>query len=101
MPFFAFISILSLVFYLFYKVKYVRSRLPFERKWLAAKCSISLGAFVLFFGVNQLFLFDTTVTYIVAAVFIILGGMNVWGGFKAYRFFLPMAIEEAENQQNA
>ena len=96
MPIFAFIIILSFVFYIYYKVKYVRSKMPIERKWLSAKSSIALGLFVLFFGINQLTLFDETVTYVVAAIFIIIGGLSVYGGIKAYRFFLPLAIEEAE-----
>lgn len=100
MPVFAILVVFALAFYLFYKVKYFRSKLPVERKWLSAKSSIALGIFVAFFGINQLFLFDSTVTYIVAAVFIIVGFLSVWAGYKAYKFFLPLAIDEAEKMQN-
>ncbi|WP_210364935.1 YtpI family protein [Bacillus sp. REN3] len=96
MPILAALIVISFVFYIYYKVKYVRSRRPAERKWLSAKSSIALGLFVALFGVNQLFLFHTTVTYIVASIFIIIGSMSAWAGFKAYKYFLPIAAKEAE-----
>ena len=88
--------ILSLAFYVFYKIKSVRTHLPMEKKWISGKSSIALGAFVAFFGINQLFLFQSTVTYIVAAVFILMGSISLIGGYKMYKFYLPYAIEEAE-----
>ena len=96
MPIFAVLIIISLVFYLFYKVKSIRSHFPMEKKWISGKSSIALGAFVAFFGINQLFLFQSTVTYIVAVVFILIGGISLVGGYKIYKFYLPYAIEEAE-----
>ena len=95
MPFLVFFIIICFSMYVYYKIKYVRCRRPVEKKWLQAKSSIALGAFVALFGINQLFLFDTTVTYIVAAVFILVGGLSVFGGAKAYRHYLPHAIKEA------
>ena len=88
--------ILSLAFYVFYKIKSVRTHLPMEKKWISGKSSIALGTFVAFFGINQLFLFQSTVTYIVAAVFILMGSISLIGGYKMYKFYLPYAIEEAE-----
>lgn len=99
MPIFVLFIVVSLAFYVFYKIKYVRSNRPAERKWLTAKSGISLGLFVTFFGVNQLFLFQSTVTYIVAAVFILLGGLNIWNGIKAYNHYLPYAQKEAMEAQ--
>lgn len=96
MPVLVVLIVLSFIFYIFYKVKYVRSRRPAERKWISAKSSIALGLFVALFGVNQLFLFQTTVTYIVAAIFIIIGTLSIWAGMKAYRYYLPLAASEAE-----
>lgn len=98
MPILVLLIVLSFVFYIFYKIKYIRSRRPAERKWLSAKSSIALGVFVALFGLNQLFLFQTIVTYIVGAIFIIIGSISVWGGIKAYKFYLPHAAKEAEEQ---
>lgn len=96
MPILVIFIILSLAFYIFYKVKFVRSRQPVEKKWISSKSSMALGLFIALFGINQLFLFQTTVTYIVAVIFIIMGILSVWSGWKAYKYFLPLAIEEAE-----
>lgn len=96
MPIFVLLIVLSFVFYIFYKIKYVRSKRPAERKWLSAKSSIALGLFVALFGINQLFLFQTTITYIVGAIFIVMGSLSVWGGIKAYKFYLPHAAKEAQ-----
>ncbi len=96
MPVLAFIILVSLIFYVLYKVRYFRTRLPMERKWLSAKSSIALGVFVTTFGVNRLFLENNTVTYFISAVFIIVGAISLYSGIRAYRFFLPLAIDEAE-----
>lgn len=57
---------------------------------------MALGLFVSLFGINQLFLFQSTITYMVAVIFIIIGGLSIWSGWKSYRYFLPLAIKEAE-----
>ncbi|OCA91374.1 hypothetical protein A8F94_05820 [Bacillus sp. FJAT-27225] len=100
MPVLVFIIIFSLALYVYFKVKYVRSRRPAERLWLTSKSGIALGTFVMAFGINQLFLFQTTVTYIVAAIFIFLGAINIWSGIKSYKFYLPHAIKEAEGENS-
>ncbi|WP_338470492.1 YtpI family protein [Niallia sp. XMNu-256] len=99
MPIFVILIVFSLVFYLFYKTKYFRSKLPAEKRWLSAKSSIALGSFVGLFGINQLFLYQTTVTYIIAGIFIVLGAINVRAGIKAYKYFLPLAAEEVRETQ--
>lgn len=97
MPVFVILIVIAFSFYIFYKIKSIRTKLPMEKKWISGKSSIALGSFVFFFGLNQLFLFQTTMTYIVAAVFIIIGLLSILGGVKVYKHFLPYAIEEAEH----
>ncbi len=96
MPVLVILIVISLAFYLVYKVKYVRSKRPAERKWISAKSSIALGLFVALFGVNQLFLNGNTVTYIVAGIFILIGGFSIYAGLKAYKYYLPLAAKEAQ-----
>ncbi|WP_053367378.1 YtpI family protein [Bacillus sp. FJAT-27245] len=98
MPILVILIVFSLAFYVFYKIKYVRSTKPAERKWISAKSGIALGLFVLTFGLNQLYLNHSKVAYIIAAIFIILGGINIWSGIKAYKFYMPYAIKEAEGK---
>jgi uncharacterized membrane protein len=97
MPVLVFFIVISFAFYIFYKIKYVRSNRPAEKKWLSAKSGITLGLFVCLFGINQLFLYHTTTTYVVAAIFILLGGLSAWSGLRAYKYYRPYAAQEAEN----
>lgn len=55
MPIFVILIIVSFSFYIFYKVKFFRSKQPAERQWISAKSRIALGSFVAIFGLNQLF----------------------------------------------
>jgi hypothetical protein len=96
MPLLVMLIVISFAMYVFYKIKYVRSSRPIERKWLSTKSSIALGLFIALFGLNQLFLYQTTITYIISGLFILLGALNAFSGFKAYKHYLPFAIQEAE-----
>lgn len=88
---------LLFAFYLFYKTKYFRSNRLVEKKWLSAKSNIALGLFVSLFGINHLiFISESKVSYIVAALFIIYGAVFTWIGFKKYKHYHPFAIEEAK-----
>ncbi len=88
--------VLTLTFYIFYKVRQVRSNRPMEKKWLSAKASIALGFFIALFGINQLFIYQMTITYVISAIFIVIGLGSCWAGWKMYRHVLPFAIREAE-----
>jgi Ca2+/Na+ antiporter len=96
MSVFVVLIVLLFALYLFYKTKYFRSNRPVEKKWLSAKSTIALGLFVFLFGINSIFISQTTLTWIVAALFMCIGGLNVWSGFKQYKHYLPFAIEESE-----
>lgn len=90
------VIVLSFIFYLFYKVQYVRSRRPMEKKWLSAKSSFVLGLFVGLFGLNTLLIQQTTTSYIIAAIFILYGFASMIAGYKMYKHYLPFARQEAD-----
>lgn len=96
MPILVILFVFAFVFYIFFKAKYFRTRMPAEKKWVQSKASICLGFFVAVFGLNQFFLNQTTVAYLVGSIFILLGAFHIWGGIKSYKHFLPLAVEEAE-----
>ncbi|AGT33089.1 membrane protein [Geobacillus genomosp. 3] len=96
MPVLVIFIIFFFSFYVYYKIRYVRAQRPMERQFYSAKSSTALGLFVALFGINQLFLYQTTVTYLISAIFIALGFGSAWAGFRAYRHYLPQAVEEAE-----
>ncbi|UOY94290.1 YtpI family protein [Ectobacillus sp. JY-23] len=93
---FVFLIIVSFVLYLFYKTRYFRTQRPMEKRWLSGKSGIALGLFVAFFGLNQFFVWDTTTSRVVGAIFLIYGGLVAYNGFRQYKHFLPLAIKEAE-----
>lgn len=95
MPFLVILIIFSLSFYIYYKIKYVRSKRPMEKKMLNGQSSVALGLFVALFGVNQLFLYDTTITYIIAGIFILIGSASAWVGYRTFRHHIPYAQQEA------
>lgn len=99
MPFLVFFIVFSFSFYVFYKIKYVRSKRPMEKKMLNGKSSMALGIFVTLYGVNQIILYDTTITYIIAAVFILIGAMSLWVGYRTYRHHVPYVIRETEEME--
>ncbi|WP_129727821.1 MULTISPECIES: YtpI family protein [Bacillaceae] len=96
MPVLAVFIVVSFMFYLFYKTKYFRTHRPMEKRWLSGKSSMALGLFVLLFGLNQFFVHLSTVSIIVGVLFILIGGASAYNGFRQYKHFLPLAIEEAE-----
>lgn len=96
MPVFVIIIVFSLMFYLYYKIKFFRSKNRNEKKWLSAKSSIALGTFVLFFGVNRMFITQTTLSIVIGLIFIIVGSVSIWTGIKAYKFYLPHVLKEKD-----
>ncbi|WP_270179569.1 YtpI family protein [Alkalihalobacillus sp. CinArs1] len=97
MPIFFILIIFSIVFYLFYRVKSFRSHGVATKEWLNSKASIALGLFLIFFAINSFTIYITMVTYIVGAVFILLGLVNVVVGYKKYKHYQPFAIQEYES----
>ncbi|PJK17388.1 hypothetical protein CQS04_00455 [Chryseomicrobium excrementi] len=91
--------IISIVWYFYFKTKQFRTDLPIRKKWYAAKSGICLGAFVFLFGLNYLFLFPDTITYIVAAVFLVLGGYMAVHNYKASKHYGKFVQEEWDLNQ--
>lgn len=96
MPILVFCIIMSLSFYVFFKIKQIRTRMPMEKRMRKGQTGMTLGLFVGLFGINLLYLFSSAISYTVAIVFILIGGANAIRGFKYYRYHLPYAIREAE-----
>jgi hypothetical protein len=101
MPILVVSIVISLTFYFFYKFKSARTRMPMEKKWISGKSSIALGLFVALFGVYLSVVYQAPLAYVIAAIFVIIGGISIWGGYKMYAFYLPHAIREAESSQKA
>jgi len=98
MSIFVFLSVLliafSFAFYFYYKTKQFRTSLPVRKNWYASKASIALGCFVIFFGINQILLFQTAVTYIISGIFLVLGFGLISYNFKAAKHYRSFLDEE-------
>lgn len=91
--------ILAVVSYLYFKTKQFRTSLPIRKKWYLNRAGQSLGIFIMLFGINQIVLFQTTITIIVSIIFISVGlftSINYYKRVKHYRKFI--SEETALNQ---
>ncbi|MCF6408761.1 YtpI family protein [Pseudalkalibacillus salsuginis] len=100
MPVFIIIIVLSISLYIFYKVKEFRVKAPYEKRWTKSKSNIALGIFIGVFGLNRLFINESTYDLVIGSVFLILGLINVYMGYKAYKYFLPLAVEENQRSES-
>ncbi len=101
MPIIVIFILMSLAFYVLYKIQYVRSKKPIEKKWLSAKSLIALGFFVALFGVNRLFIDISALSLTISIVFIVIGGLSLYTGIRAYRYYLPHVEKEFQEWQKA
>lgn len=93
---FIFLIIVSFIAYFYYKTKQFRNPLPIAKKWYKSKAGVALGLFVIFFGLNQAFLFPDTFTYIIVAIFIFMGIALSVENYKRARHYGQFVEEEFE-----
>ena len=86
--------VFSAIAYLYFKTKQFRTTLTAERQYYSSSASAALGALLVSFGANQLFLFRGTVTYIVTAIFILFGLYVLVFNLKARRHYAGFLEEE-------
>lgn len=91
--------VISIVWYFYFKTRQFRTDLPIRKKWYAAKASSCLGAFVFLFGLNYVFLFPETLTYVIAGIFMALGGYMAVFNYKASKHYGKYVQEEFELNQ--
>lgn len=99
---FVFMIIASAVFYFYFKTRQFRTRqiFPIRKKMYASMAGASLGSLLLFFGLNQLILFDGVTTYVIAAIFIILGAYVGIFNYRAFKHYKQFVDEETELNEN-
>ncbi|SDM89670.1 YtpI-like protein [Fictibacillus solisalsi] len=100
MPLFVILVVVSLSFYIFYKVKEVRSRAVYEKNWIGSKAKMALGLFLLSFGLNEFTMVEDKIQLWIAIIFSVYGLFLLVTGYKMYKHFLPLAIEEAQNARS-
>ena len=95
---FVFLIIFSVVYYIYFKMRQFRTSHmhPIRKKMYASMAGTSLGGLLLFFGINQVILFDEVANYIVAVIFIALGLYVLIVNYRGYAHYKKFVVEEAE-----
>ena len=98
MPFFVFFIVVSAIAYVYFKVRYVRTKKAVEREYYSAKSSMSLGLFIMFFGANQLILNRGTLAVVIGVIFMLTGLGSMWAGYKAYKHYVPLLAKKTNGR---
>lgn len=96
---FVILIIVSISFYVYFKIKQWRAKSELEAKWQQTRGNMALGAFLIFFGLDLLFFPRSTIEIIVGIVFSLLGLANLYFGYQAYKHYLPQLIDEIESKK--
>jgi len=91
--------VVTFVWYFYFKTKQFRTPLPIRKKWLGAKASVCLGAFLLFFGINFIIVYQSSITYVVAGLFILLGSYFTYHNIKVAKHYGQFVKEELSINQ--
>lgn len=97
---FIILIVVSVVFYLFQKVKAFRATSPGLKRWTQTKANISLGTALASVGLLLLFTNRGLVDIIIGSIFTLLGAANILLGMRAYKLYKPYAAEEVEKERN-
>ncbi|WP_102026790.1 YtpI family protein [Salirhabdus sp. Marseille-P4669] len=79
--------ILTLVMYIFFKVKILSLKDPLLMHFTNAKARLALGFLIAVFGINQYLFYETTLSLIIGIVFVVIGIAQLQYGFKLYRHY--------------
>jgi len=91
---FVVLIVLSFVLYFYFKTKQFRSELPIAKKWYANRALVALGSLLFFFGINQITLFPTTLTYVISGLLIIIGLATMVYYFRVAKHYGQFVQEE-------
>jgi len=91
---FVFLIIISFVLYFYFKTKQFRSVLPIAKKWYANRGLVALGSLLFFFGINQISLFPSTLTYVISGLFIIIGLFTMVYYYRVAKHYGQFVEEE-------
>ncbi|HLR11268.1 MAG TPA: YtpI family protein [Sporosarcina sp.] len=95
---FLFLACISIVCYLYFKMRQFRTTylLPIRKKMFRSMAGVSLGLFLVFFGIHQITTFSYTAVYIVSTVFIAFGLFLAYYHFGATKHYRQYIEEEAK-----
>ncbi|SFB24978.1 YtpI-like protein [Lentibacillus halodurans] len=84
---FPIIIVLSLVFWIYYKVAIIKSDDGLTQAYFNAKSRICLGSFIFFFAINQYVFYQTQISLFIGIVFLVFGGLHLYAGMKEVKHY--------------
>ncbi|WP_096202697.1 YtpI family protein [Bacillus sp. FJAT-45350] len=96
---FVILIVIALAFFIYFKVKFWRTKSPVEKNWIQSKANMSLGAFLAFFGLNLLLFPRSNIDITIGIIFTLLGATNTFLGYRNYKHFLPQVLDEASQNR--
>ncbi|MBK3493584.1 YtpI family protein [Viridibacillus sp. YIM B01967] len=85
---------ITVVFYFYLKTKQFRSTLPIRKNWYASRSGVALGGLLIFFGINQIIMYHTILTYVISTVLILFGLFTAVNYNKRVRHYGQFVEEE-------
>ncbi|MFC3418374.1 YtpI family protein [Salinicoccus hispanicus] len=79
--------LLSLFMFIVYKIRKIRSERDVRKAYYNSISRIWLGSLILSFGLNTIIQFPTAVSYIIGALFVVIGAYNIWHFNAARKYF--------------
>ncbi|WP_058307110.1 YtpI family protein [Gracilibacillus massiliensis] len=99
MVIFPVVIVLSFIIYLYYKVMITRDHDPLTQEIKNAKARIALGTFISFFGINQYLFYETQLALFIALLFLFIGIIQGYGGFKRFNHYKHEFNKRTETNQ--
>ncbi|WP_306977234.1 YtpI family protein [Alkalibacillus salilacus] len=81
------IFVVSIVFYLYFKVRILNHKNPLYMHYTNGKARIALGVFIASFGINAYGFYQTQFALFVCILFLILGGAQIVHGYKVFKHY--------------
>lgn len=87
MVIFPIVIVISIVLYIYYKVAILRTKDGLTQHYFNAKARLSLGTFILFFGINQYLYYQTKLALFVCIVFLFFGILHIVRGYREVKHY--------------
>lgn len=81
------IVVVSVIFYIYYKVEILKTKEEVLQFYYNARSRMALGTFVLTVGITLYIFYQSTLSLVIAIIFGILGVMQVVRGFNESRHY--------------
>ncbi|MET3682638.1 putative Abi (CAAX) family protease [Alkalibacillus flavidus] len=87
------IFVVSIVFYLYFKVRILNYKNPLYMEYTNGKARIALGLFISTFGINAYGFYQTQFALFICIIFLALGIAQLTHGYKVFKHYREEIIK--------